>query len=784
MLNRFALFERCAKAKIRVSSADLQGRPIMLGQDAQYANMSVSSINGVAEQTCKKLDKLGLFTFYDLIFNLPFRYEDRTYIQALKQPRSIEDPCNVLLTITSEPVERRKTVEFSACDHEGTKCKIIFFHAAPFIIENLKIGTTVLAWGKIKISVFNGYTNRSIVHPQIDFINEGMISLPLKLSPVYHLTAGLKQTRLRKITEQVLQHLANHPLQEILPVSLNPFRLTLSEALLDVHNPLPKADHSEVLLPNLNSFKRICFEELVAYMLCIMSLRAQQKSKNATPIELKEETHQKLLSTLPFTPTAAQDRVFHEIMQDCGTDNAMNRLVHGDVGSGKTLVAAMVMLQVAANGYQAALLAPTELLAQQHQQKLGQFFAPLGIEVALITGSMKKKERDTVFAQAESGSVKIFVGTHALFQKNIHYQHLALVIIDEQHRFGVDQREALLNKAPPELSAHELLMTATPIPRSLQQALFADTAVSTIDMLPQGRSPIITAVLSQSRDREVIERLRYFCSQGNQAYWVCPLIEENEVLDATSAKERYQTLNALLPELRIGLLHAQLKEKEKNDTMRQFMSGELNILVATTIIEVGVDVPNATVMVIESADRLGLAQLHQLRGRVGRGNKQSFCLLLHRDPPDPNIATPVEMERFDRAMARMQIMRTSTNGFEIANEDLRMRGAGEFFGTNQTGKENFRFADFNRDCFMLPQAKDAAKKLFGIDQATTKKLIWRWFPAVLDEIQHHHLDSLAQESTSVSANTSDSADTNDSSTSAGTEDSTNAAGSASTNAPN
>ena len=687
----------------------------MLGQDAQYANMSVSSINGVAEQTCKKLDKLGLFTFYDLIFNLPFRYEDRTYIQALKQPRSIEDPCNVLLTITSEPVERRKTVEFSACDHEGTKCKIIFFHAAPFIIENLKIGTTVLAWGKIKISVFNGYTNRSIVHPQIDFINEGMISL---------------------------------------------------------------------LLPNLNSFKRICFEELVAYMLCIMSLRAQQKSKNATPIELKEETHQKLLSTLPFTPTAAQDRVFHEIMQDCGTDNAMNRLVHGDVGSGKTLVAAMVMLQVAANGYQAALLAPTELLAQQHQQKLGQFFAPLGIEVALITGSMKKKERDTVFAQAESGSVKIFVGTHALFQKNIHYQHLALVIIDEQHRFGVDQREALLNKAPPELSAHELLMTATPIPRSLQQALFADTAVSTIDMLPQGRSPIITAVLSQSRDREVIERLRYFCSQGNQAYWVCPLIEENEVLDATSAKERYQTLNALLPELRIGLLHAQLKEKEKNDTMRQFMSGELNILVATTIIEVGVDVPNATVMVIESADRLGLAQLHQLRGRVGRGNKQSFCLLLHRDPPDPNIATPVEMERFDRAMARMQIMRTSTNGFEIANEDLRMRGAGEFFGTNQTGKENFRFADFNRDCFMLPQAKDAAKKLFGIDQATTKKLIWRWFPAVLDEIQHHHLDSLAQESTSVSANTSDSADTNDSSTSTGAEASANAAESASTTAPN
>lgn len=709
----------------------------MLGQDAQFSATPLSSLAGVADQTSRKLEKLELHNFYDVIFNLPFRYEDRTYFQELNQPRSADVACNVILTIKSHPHETssRKMIEIDACDHMGTDCKLVFFHAVPFLLQNLQPGTTVLAWGKIKVSYFNHKYYRQLVHPQIQFVDNGHFSIPCKVSPVYHLTAGLTQDRLRKITEQVLQSLAQHPLPEILPGSLNPYHLSLSEALLDVHNPDPLPEHEEIQLSELNSFKRICYEELVAYMLCIMSLHAQQKSQNATPIVFKEDAHNRLLQSLPFQPTSAQSRVFLEIMQDCNSTDAMNRLVHGDVGSGKTLVAAMSMLQVAENGYQAVLMAPTELLAQQHQRKLSQIFAPLGLEVGLVTGSLKKKERSAVFEQAQNGSVKIFVGTHALFQEGISYQHLALVVVDEQHRFGVDQREALLSKAPANTSAHELLMTATPIPRSLQQALFADTAVSTIDIMPQGRSPIVTAIIGQHRDREVVERLRQFCLQGNQAYWVCPLIEESEVLEATSAKERYQTLSSLLPELKIGLLHAQMKEKDKNDVMRQFLEGELNILVATTIIEVGVDVPNATVMVIESAERLGLAQLHQLRGRVGRGNKQSFCLLMHRESPNPALVSPVELARFERGMERLQIMRNTANGFEIANEDLRMRGPGEFFGTNQTGKENFRFADLNRDCFLLAQAKDAAKQLFGIDNTTSKKLMTRWYPAVLAEIE-------------------------------------------------
>lgn len=702
----------------------------MLGQDAQFLSIPLSTISGVANQTCKKLENLDLHSYHDMIFNLPFRYEDHTYIQTLKQPRAPEDAANIVLTIVSPPQAHGQTTEFKAQDPENTYCRLIFFHAPSFILERLTVGTKVLAWGKIRISFFNGFTVRKIVHPQIQFIDHGQVYLPTKLSPVYHLTAGLTQERLRRIGAEVLQQLTDHPLPEVLPSDLNPFHISLNDALLDVHNPLPHPKHLERKVQDVLGYQRICFEELVAYHLSIMSLRAQQTSKNAPLIVYHPEVQQQLLSTLPFTPTSAQNRVFHEIMSDCGTNVAMNRLVHGDVGSGKTLIAAMSMLQVAANNYQTALLAPTELLAQQHQRKLNQLFAPLGIEVALVTGSLKKKERDQVFEQAKSGSVKIFVGTHALFQAQITYKHLALVIVDEQHRFGVDQREALLNKAPHDFSAHELLMTATPIPRSLQQILFADSTVSTIDVMPAGRSPITTAVLRQNRDQEVIERLRDVCSKGEQAYWVCPLIEENEMLEANSAKERYKNLCESLPELKIGLLHAQLKEKERTATMLKFIHGELNILVATTIIEVGVDVPNATIMIIESADRLGLAQLHQLRGRVGRGSKQSFCLLLHKDRPDPEFASPTELERYERGIQRLTIMRNSTDGFTIANEDLRLRGPGEYFGTNQTGKENLRFANLERDLLLSEQARNAARTIFTTNAPMTDQLIWRWFPAV------------------------------------------------------
>lgn len=705
---------------------------IMPGQDAQYIATPLTVLQGVADRTLEKLARLNLFNIHDMIFNLPFRYEDRTYIQALSAPHSEDTSCNVLLTINSGPIIKPKYVEFKTQDYEGTPCRLIFFHASEYFLRNFTAGSSLVAWGKVKTSFFNGTPSYQMSHPQVTFVTGQEIVLPNLMSPVYHLTAGLSQERMRELMETVLSILVRNPIEEVLPSELNPYNTSLTEALLITHNPPPRLNHGEVQRDALPSFQRLCFEELVAYQLCILELKARQSSKPAPAITFNEQMQQKFLDSLPFAPTKAQSRVFAEIMEDLKKDHAMNRLVHGDVGSGKTLVAAMSMLQVAANGMQAAMLAPTELLAKQHHAKLSALFAPVGFKVDLVIGSLKKKERETVFADAKSGEVKIFVGTHSLFQQAIHYQNLALAIVDEQHRFGVDQREALLNKSPAELAAHELLMTATPIPRSLQQTLQFNADVSTIDMLPAGRSPIVTAMIFQDRIQEVVARLRDHCSQGNQAYWVCPLVEDNEVLDATSAKERFKQLCHDLPEFKIGMLHAQMKEKEQNQVMEDFLNDEVTILVATTIVEVGVDVPNATVIVIENAERLGLAQLHQLRGRVGRGTKPSFCLLMHKGAPDPRTTPAPEIERYERGMQRLMVLRDTLNGFEIANEDLKMRGPGETFGTNQAGKENFRFADIERDSDIMPQAQFVARKIFGVNKKVTRELILRWFPEVLD----------------------------------------------------
>lgn len=698
----------------------------MPGQDAQFIATPLSSINGVATQTLSKLGRLGLSSIYDLLMNLPFRYEDRTYIRSVQSSPEENVPCNLLLTITSAPRIKPKLTEFSAQDHEGSHIKIIFFHASKYLLQKLTVGCTVLAWGSVRIDFFTGVPKYVITHPEIQFIDSSEIELPARLSPVYHLTAGITQYRMRELAHLALELLARHPLEEYLPKLLNPYEMDLTRALMITHNPEPREDHGLVLLEALPSYQRICYEELVAYKLSILELKARQGSKAATAVALNNKSHEKLLKSLPFTPTDAQNRVFYEIMGDCAKSQAMSRLVHGDVGSGKTLVAAMVMEQFATAGLQCALLAPTELLAKQHQRKLADLFEPLGFEVVSVIGSLKKKEREEVFAKAKSGKALIFVGTHALFQKAITYKCLSLVIVDEQHRFGVDQREALLSKSPEDYSAHELLMTATPIPRSLQQALYSDTDVSTIDVLPAGRTPITTAIIGQERIQEVADRLHHHCAEGNQAYWVCPLVEESEVQDATSAKKRHKELTELLPDLTIGLLHAQMSDKQKNETMEDFISGKTNILVATTIVEVGVDVPNATVIVIENADRLGLAQLHQLRGRVGRGSKPSFCLLLHANTPAKDD------ERRERGLKRLEIMRSTTNGFAIANQDLLMRGPGEFFGTNQAGKENFRFADLNRDYDLIENAGRAASAIFSSDPETAGNLIMRWFPEVLD----------------------------------------------------
>lgn len=700
----------------------------MPGQDAQFIATPLATVAGVGEQTLNKLARLGLHNIYDLILNLPFRFEDRTYIRSIATNPDDNVPCALLLTITGAPRTKTKVTEIAAKDHEGTSIKLVYFHVSPYLLKRLDIGTTVLAWGTVKKDYFGHGMVVSIMHPEISFVSSSEIEMPARLSPVYHLTAGLSQNHMRQLEQLALNILARHPLEEYLPLTLNPYGIDLTQALIETHNPEPAPDHSLVTIDALSSFQRICFEELVAYKLSILELKARQAVKAALALKFDQEAQERLISSLPFTPTLAQLRVFSEIMADCMKTKAMNRLVHGDVGSGKTLVAAMAILQFAQNGLQSALLAPTELLAKQHHKKLSELFAPLGFEVGLVIGSLKKKERTQLMARAADGSLKIFVGTHALYQKALQYKNLSLVIVDEQHRFGVAQREALLSKAPDEHSAHELLMTATPIPRSLQLALSDDCDVSTIDMMPQGRTPITTTMVSHDRIGRIIERLRVHCSQGNQAYWVCPLIEDGEMIESGSAKKRFQELQAALPELKIGLLHAQMSEKAKNETMEQFVAGELQILVATTIVEVGVDVPNATVIVIESADRMGLAQLHQLRGRVGRGAKASFCLLLYQD-----LATddPILLERKERGRKRLEVMRSTTNGFEIANQDLLMRGPGEVFGDQQTGKENFRFADLHRDYDLMGSAQKAAKAIFDQDPQCMRNLILRWFPDVL-----------------------------------------------------
>lgn len=696
-------------------------------QDTLLAATPLTALPGVADQTIDKLHKLKLFNFYDLVLNLPFRYEDRTYIQALSQDKEEGTPCNLLLTITTPAHARSRVTEFGAVDHEGTRCKIVFFHVPQYVRQILTPNTRILCYTAVR---FDSYSMMpSITQPEFQLVDEtSPLMLPTKLSPVYHLTAGITQRRMRTFEDKALAQLVQYPLKELIPENVNPYGITLTEAFLTTHNPDPRDDHGQVYLDALPSFQRICFEELVAYRLCILELKSIQESKAAPAVSFDDALNQEFISTLPFTPTNAQMRVVGEIMSDVSKEKAMSRLVNGDVGSGKTLVAAMVILQFAKKGLQCAMLAPTDILAKQHHAKLSKFFSPMGLDVVLISGSLKKKERDLAFKAAKEGAAQIFVGTHALFQKGLSYKNLALAIIDEQHRFGVEQREALLAKAPDNISAHELLMTATPIPRSLQQALFSDTDVSNIDELPAGRTPITTAKISMERCDDVVARLRAHCvEQGNQAYWVCPLVEESETFTTGSARKRYEALQAALPELKIGILHAQLSEREKNKVMNDFINNDIQILVATTIVEVGVDVPNATVIVIESAERLGLAQLHQLRGRVGRGDKPSFCILLFN-------MTNKHDEIYERGMQRIEIMRNCTDGFEIANKDLLMRGAGEYFGSNQAGEENLRFADLNRDHDLVASTKNAAFEIFNNHRDLAHALMDRWFHNVLEQI--------------------------------------------------
>lgn len=567
----------------------------------------------------------------------------------------------------------------------------------------------------------NNYNNSiNITQPTITFLNEDdIVETQDRMTPVYHAVEKVPQASIRKTINGILQNLKAMPMQELLPAEHNPFKLSFNEALDLVHYPYPLEDpKAKFLKEKTDAFKRICFEELIAYQLTLLSLK--KKNINHKSISLKKESNliSDFLKSLPFTLTNAQLRSFNEISQDLEKDIPMLRLLHGDVGTGKTLVAVLACLQATASKQQCVLLAPTELLAMQHFKKIDDLLKNFGIKTVLITSSVKGSKRTEILEQIKSGEAQVIVGTHSVFQAEVNYHSLALAIIDEQHRFGLDQRLSLLRKAPSGINLHQLVMTATPIPRTLQLALFSDLDVSSLDELPKGRKPIVTAVVSEDKKADIYARLREVCTQGTQVYWVCPNIEETED-DNSSVKTAFKDLKKALPNLKIALLHGQLSSTEKQKIMKGFLEGEYNILVSTTIIEVGVDVPNASIIIIESANKLGLAQLHQLRGRVGRGAKESYCILMYQKKEDD--LNPISMQR-------LNIMKSTNDGFKIATEDLKLRGPGEVLGQKQTGFDLFRIVDVNRDFELIDDARKAAIDIINNDETNTKALITRWFP--------------------------------------------------------
>lgn len=538
------------------------------------------------------------------------------------------------------------------------------------------------------------------------------------LTPVYPVTEGLPQARIRQLMQQGLVWLDQVPPEELLPPEwlADQFFPELVAALRYLHQPPVDADLQQLAEGLHPAQRRLALEELLAQQLGMLLLRQRMQAQAACALQPASDTlEQQLLASLPFQPTRAQQRVCAEIFADLQHSHPMLRLVQGDVGSGKTLVAALACLRAIGSGYQAALMAPTELLAEQHFRNLNQWLEPLGVSVDWLAGKMKGRQREQVLQRLAGGETRLLVGTHALFQEQVVFQRLALVVIDEQHRFGVHQRLALRDKGiQGQTLPHQLIMTATPIPRTLAMSAYADLDVSVIDELPPGRQPVTTLVLPDSRRPEVIERVRNACLDGRQAYWVCTLIEESEALECQAAENTHQELQAALPELKVALVHGRLKAAEKTRIMDGFKQGEYQLLVATTVIEVGVDVPNASLMIIENAERLGLAQLHQLRGRVGRGTTESYCLLVYHPPLS------------GQGRERLQVMRETTDGFVIAQKDLDIRGPGELLGTRQTGEIELRIANLKRDADLLEGLRPLAERLLVQSPDRARQLLQRW----------------------------------------------------------
>ncbi|UBH27985.1 ATP-dependent DNA helicase RecG [Aeromonas enteropelogenes] len=672
----------------------------------------LDSLKGVGSKMLEKLERLGLATVQDLLFHLPLRYEDRTQVWPIGDlPPGLHGAVEGEIQDTQLVMGRRRMLVCRISDGTGT-LTLRFFNFTAAQKNSLAQGRLMRCFGEVR----PGKYGLEMAHPEYKLLGDDQAGqTESALTPVYPTTEGLRQLTLRNLTDQALAQLDLYGVEELLPAGLYPHQIELAAALRLLHRPPPS-----VALPLLENGQhpaqqRLVLEELLAHNLSVLKVRAQSQTQLARALKPAPKLVEQLLGALPFKPTGAQSRVVAEIGKDLQQSHPMMRLVQGDVGSGKTLVAALAALQAIGNGCQVGLMAPTELLAEQHAINFAKWLEPLGIQVGWLAGKQKGKAREEALAAIADGSVKMVVGTHAIFQEQVVFQRLALVIIDEQHRFGVHQRLALREKGEREgVHPHQLIMTATPIPRTLAMTAYADLDTSVIDELPPGRTPITTVALPDSRRQDVIERVRLACTEGKQAYWVCTLIEESEVLECQAAEDTAAELQNLLPGLHIGLVHGRMRPVEKQRVMEEFKAGILQLLVATTVIEVGVDVPNASLMIIENPERLGLAQLHQLRGRVGRGAVASHCVLLYHAPLSKT------------AQSRLGVLRETNDGFQIAQRDLELRGPGELLGTRQTGLADLKIADLVRDQPLIPQVQKMARFLMDKHPSHVDPLIRRW----------------------------------------------------------
>ncbi|AZS52095.1 ATP-dependent DNA helicase RecG [Entomomonas moraniae] len=680
---------------------------------ADLAHTAITHLKGVGDALAEKLAKLSIVTLQDLLFHLPLRYQDRTRITPIGALFAGQDAVVEGAVISASVLMgRRRSLLVKLQDGSGTiGLRFYFFNQSQ---KNSFIkGARVRCFGDVRA----GASGLELYHPEYRIIADDKI-MPVEqtLTPIYPTTEGLTQQRLRQLVEQTLGLLSSHNLPDYLPTNLiEHYDLgDLREAICYLHHPPPDANAQLLAEGKHWAQKRLIFEELLSHQLSLQRLREQIRSQSAIAIVHSTKLVPDYLKQLPFSPTQAQQRVVQEVTYDLGMPLPMLRLVQGDVGAGKTVVAALSALPVIEAGYQVALMAPTEILAEQHFLTFQRWFEPLGIKVAWLAGKLKGKARQNALTDIAEGAAMV-IGTHALFQRDVFFKQLALVIIDEQHRFGVEQRLALRDKSVDGLFLpHQLIMTATPIPRTLAMSAYADLDTSILDELPPGRTPVSTVVLPDSRRPEVITRVQQACKEGKQAYWVCTLIEESEELTCQAAETTFTELSELLQGVSIGLIHGRMKANEKVALMQRFKEGELQLLVATTVIEVGVDVPNASLMIIENPERLGLAQLHQLRGRVGRGQAESFCLLLYHAP----------LSRI--AQERLSIMRETNDGFIIAEKDLEIRGPGEVLGTRQTGLLQFKVADLMRDSDLLPDIREATQELLENHKESIDLLLDRW----------------------------------------------------------